>query len=93
MTIVICERVQLDKQDPREAAVAVSTAQGGMEYVQVPSHFLHEEDGKEYLPVSIVSVDRGSKRVLVQLPAEADSGANRVWVSRSNILDPDKVLA
>jgi hypothetical protein len=35
----------------------------------------------DYLPVGFVEIDRRRRRVLIELPAEADSGANRMWVS------------
>jgi hypothetical protein len=35
--------------------------------------------GKNYLSVGIVQVDHQGRRVLVELPREADSGVNRLW--------------
>ena len=33
-----------------------------------------------YLPVGIIQVDRVGCRVLIELPTEADSGVNRMWI-------------
>jgi len=33
-----------------------------------------------YLPVGIINIDRRNRRVLVELPTAADSGANRMWM-------------
>jgi hypothetical protein len=32
------------------------------------------------LPVGFVRIEREGRRALVELPCEADSGANRIWV-------------
>jgi hypothetical protein len=42
-------------------------------------------DGTDYLPVGIVEIDRKRRRVLIELPAEADSGANRMWVEFNDL--------
>ena len=39
-----------------------------------------------YLPVGIVQVDRKARRVLIELPTEADSGVNRMWVPFDSFL-------
>ena len=31
-------------------------------------------------PSGIINVDRRNRRVLIELPTEADSGANRMWI-------------
>jgi len=40
--------------------------------------------GKHYLAVGIVQLDYKQKRALIELPHEADSGANRLWVPFSS---------
>jgi hypothetical protein len=35
---------------------------------------------KHYLTVGIIQVDYQNRRVLVELPSEADSGVTRLWV-------------
>jgi hypothetical protein len=49
-------------------------------FLRVAQGMVHKSDGKAYLPIGIVEVDRRKQRVLIQLPYEADSGANRLWV-------------
>lgn len=55
-------------------------ADGRSEFVQLTRGMINTEDGTDYLPIGIVTVDRSRRRVLIELPAEADSGANRLWV-------------
>jgi hypothetical protein len=49
-------------------------------FLRVAQGVVNRLDGKTYLPIGIVEVDRRGGRVLIQLPYEADSGANRLWV-------------
>ena len=64
------------------AVTAIITDVGGRsQYVQVTDGMINRDDGQPYLPVGIVDIDRRSRRVLIELPVEADSGANRMWVS------------
>jgi hypothetical protein len=80
MASVLCE-INIDDQDYKTVAVP---ARSRMEFLQVPTGFVRTEEGKHFLSVSFVQRDRSTGDVLVQLPFEADSGANRVWVSRTN---------
>jgi len=45
------------------------------------------EDGKHYLPVTLMQIDPKSKAALVGLPLEADSGVHRVWVKLAQAKD------
>ena len=33
-----------------------------------------------YLPVGVINVDYRNNRILIELPIEADSGTNRMWM-------------
>jgi hypothetical protein len=63
-------------------------------FLRVARGVVRKEDGRTYLPVGIVEVDRRKKRALIQLPYEADSGANRLWVPfekfRQRIATPEE---
>jgi hypothetical protein len=59
----------------------------------VDREFLDRENGTYYLPVSVAQIDRGRKLAVVTLPVEADSGAHRIWVKLSDLLDAEEVLA
>ena len=43
------------------------------QYVQVTRSMINHEGGRDYLPVGIVDIDRRSRKVLIELPTEADS--------------------
>lgn len=48
--------------------------------LRVAREGLVASDAKRYLPVGLVYVDQKSKRALIELPQEADSGTSRLWV-------------
>jgi hypothetical protein len=45
-------------------------------------------DHEQYLPIGVVATDPdpAKKAVLIELPHEADSGVNRLWVPADNLL-------
>ena len=48
--------------------------------ISAPSGRINRWGDRDYLPVGIVEIDRRKRRVLIELPAEADSDMNRLWV-------------
>jgi hypothetical protein len=65
---------------PDGVTVRISDATGRSQFVQVTRGMINRAGETEYLPVGIVEIDRHTRRVLIELPVEADSGANRMWV-------------
>jgi hypothetical protein len=51
------------------------------QFVQVTREMICWYGEEAFLPVGFVEVDYQNRRVLIELPAEADSGANRMWVA------------
>jgi len=66
---------------PNAASAALKDLSGRTQFVQVTTGLINNYEGKNYLPVGLVEIDRHQRRVLIELPVEADSGANRMWVS------------
>jgi len=92
MALVRCEV----NEGPRAGfkAVGVASIEGHTEYLAIEERFLVPRDGSYLLPVRLVGRDRRYHTALVQLPFEADSGANRVWVRGDSLTDaPDEVPA
>jgi hypothetical protein len=78
MALVRCE--VSDGPYPGFKAVGVESVEGHREYLTIEERFLVKSNGEFYLPVDVVGEDRRQQTALVELPLEADSGANRVWV-------------
>jgi hypothetical protein len=60
--------------------VSVPDEAGKRQHLRVNKNLVTAEAGKHYLAIGIVELDYRKKRALVELPHEADSGANRLWV-------------
>lgn len=63
------------------ASVKVTDMETGSMFVSVAKSLVREFNGKPYLAVGVVYKDIINERALIELPNEADSGANRLWVS------------
>mgnify|MGYP000092791580 CR=1 FL=1 len=80
--------LQCDVLDgPRQGfkAIGIASIEGFTEYLTIEDRFLVDQDGEFFLPVRLVGKDNQHKTALIQLPVEADSGANRVWVWEQNL--------
>ncbi len=60
--------------------IAVPSIEGHKEYLAIEERFLVRRGEELLLPVRLIGRDRRYDTALIQLPLEADSGANRVWV-------------
>lgn len=59
---------------------------GRTHFIRVEEDFLSQQNGAKYLPVGVVHVDLSKQAVLIELPHEAETGANRLWV-KQELLD------
>ena len=87
MAHIVCEQVSPGLRDS-EVIAAVKDFHGRRHFIRVERDFLTTEKGRQYLPVGLVHVDRKTGAVLVELPHEAETGANRLWVRPEDLLDP-----
>jgi hypothetical protein len=71
---------------PSETTVAVADVHGRRQFLRVERDFLNAVGDQWFLPVGVVQDDRQQPWVLIELPHEADSGANRLWVRRGDLL-------
>jgi hypothetical protein len=75
---VECDATPSDLHETEVVGVPDDT--GNRQFLRVGKGFLTRVKGKTYLPIAVVELDYQHERALVQLPYEADSGANRIWV-------------
>jgi hypothetical protein len=71
---------------PSEATVAVADVYDHRQFLRIERDFLNMVEGQPFLTVGIVHDDRQQPWVLIELPHEADSGVNRLWVRRDSLL-------
>jgi hypothetical protein len=92
MALVTCEVAEGPR--PGFKTIGVRTVEGHTEYLAIEERFLDRQNGEYLLPVRVVGRDAKQGLTLVQLPLEADSGANRVWVRTDQVtFKPDEVPA
>jgi hypothetical protein len=64
--------------------VEVKDETGQSQFLQVNKKIISRRGSTTYLPIGIVELDYRNKRALIELPHEADSGANRLWIPFSS---------
>jgi hypothetical protein len=92
MAKVRCEAVS-EGLRASEAVAMFRDYQGRRHFLRVERDFLSQDDDKIYLPVGIVHIDPRTNLVLVELPHEAETGANRLWVKQDQLDKPVEAFA
>lgn len=87
-----CENVTRGLRDS-EVVAAFSDYSGRRHFIRVEGDFLYKEPDGRYLPVGIVHIDPKTRLVLIELPQEAETGANRLWVREEQLGEPVEVYA
>lgn len=83
MAQVICEESPGLRETER--TVAVKDVHGRRHYLRVEVGFLARGGGRSFLPVGVVGIDEAKKMALIELPHEADSGVNRLWICLADL--------
>jgi hypothetical protein len=71
---------------PSEATVGVADVHNNRQFLRIERDLLTEVEGEWFLTVGVVYDDPHQPWVLIELPHEADSGKNRLWVWREHLL-------
>jgi hypothetical protein len=69
-----------------EITICLRDVKGSRQFMQVTPTMVNYYDGQPYLPVGLIQVDHKARRALIELPTEADSGANRMWIPFKSFL-------
>lgn len=92
MTQVPCEQVTQGLRDS-ERTIALRDVRGRRHFLRVELDYLTHHGDRYWLPVGKVYEDRERGLTLVELPQEAETGANRLWVRSADLLDSTRVPA
>ena len=76
-----------------EALASFTDYHGRTHSIRVERDFLASQTGQTFLPVGVVHVDPKKKAVLIELPHEAETGVNRLWVKEEQLDEPIEVFA
>jgi hypothetical protein len=85
MAMVLCEV----RPGPGTVAVSVGVRDSNniRTFLSIQADFVTHRQGQAYLPIGVVGVDRDKRLALIEFPVEADSGAHRIWVPLSSLVD------
>jgi hypothetical protein len=92
MIKILCEQVSPGLRDA-DAILTFLDFQGRRHFLQIEKDALVHRNGASYLPVGFVHRDEPTGAFLIELPHEAETGVNRLWVSVEKVLDADEVAA
>jgi hypothetical protein len=59
-------------------------------FVSVQQDFVTRRQGKTYLPIGVVYKDKEKGVALIEFPVEADSGAHRIWVPLTSLVESNE---
>jgi hypothetical protein len=92
MAMLRCENVS-EGLRASEGVASLRDYQNRRHFIRVERDFLSEESGHFYLPIGVVHIDPRTKAVLIELPHEAETGANRLWVTQDQLDEPVEAFA
>lgn len=92
MASVRCTAVN-DGLRQSEALASIQDFRGRRHSIRVERDFLSRNNGSVYLPIGIIHIDSRTKTVLIELPHEAETGANRLWVTPDQLDEPVEASA
>jgi len=76
-----------------EALAIFRDYRGRRHFIRVERDFLSQQDGNFFLPIGVVHIDPRTNMVLIELPHEAETGANRLWVTQEQLDKPIEAYA
>jgi hypothetical protein len=90
MIKILCEEVSAGLREA-DAILTFLDFHGRRHFLQTEKDLLVLRNGNSYLPVGFVHRDARTGAFLIELPHEAETGVNRLWVSAEKVLDADEV--
>lgn len=86
MAKIRCDQVT-DGLRASEVVASFSDYRGRRHFIRVERDFLSSDQGAQFLPVDVVQHDEEHNAVLIELPHEAETGANRLWIKEDQFAD------
>lgn len=68
-----------------DASIKICEVDGTPQFFPLDRGLISKINRRDAIPVRILEIDRDNDSALVTLPAEADSGATRVWVKLDDL--------
>jgi hypothetical protein len=90
MIKILCEQVSPGLREA-DAILTFRDYHGRRHFLQIENDFLVYQNAHSYLPVGFVHRDARTGAFLIELPHEAETGVNRLWVSAEKVVDAYEV--
>jgi len=90
MTKLLCTRVSRGLREA-DAIATLRDVHGRQHFLQIEKDLLTHDNSHAYLPVAFVGSDARTGAVLIELPHEAETGVNRLWVRAEDVQDSPEV--
>ena len=74
-------------------SVAVRDTANQPTFLEMDRNMVTHRRGQTYIPIATVYRDKEKGVALIEFPIEADSGAHRIWVPLTSLLEPNGVSA
>jgi hypothetical protein len=87
MAQIRCEEIERGLR-ASEAVAVFRDYRGRRHFLRVERDFLSQQNGSFFLPIGVVHIDLRTNLVLIELPHEAETGANRLWVKQDQLDKP-----
>ncbi|MDZ4778686.1 MAG: hypothetical protein SGJ19_00360 [Planctomycetia bacterium] len=92
MARIRCNKIEAGLRSS-EVVARFKDYRGREHFIRVEEDFLTKEDETYFLPIGVVQVDIPHQAALIELPHEAETGANRIWVKQEQLDEPIEALA
>jgi hypothetical protein len=92
MIKVLCEKVSPGMRAV-DAIATIRDFHGRRHFLHMEKDFLIPHDSRAAVPVAFVHRDPHTGAVLIELPQEAETGVNRLWVRAEDILEDSEATA
>jgi hypothetical protein len=92
MIQVLCETVSPGTRAV-DAIATIRDFHGRRHFLHMEKDFLVSHDSRSAVPVAFAHRDPQTGTVLIELPQEAETGVNRLWVRAEDILEDSGATA
>lgn len=92
MAKIRCEKIEEGLRSS-EVVAHFMDYRGREHFIRVEEDFLSKDGATYFLPIGVVQVDIPHQAALIELPHEAETGANRIWVKQAQLDESIEALA
>jgi len=92
MIEILCEKVSRGMREV-DAIATLRDYHGRRHFLHIEKDFLTCQDSHWSLPVALIHRDPRTGAALIELPQEAETGVNRIWVRAEDVVSSSEATA